>query len=128
MKKIFLLLALFCGLIMAAQTNNDWEDWQKTSCYSKISFRLKYVEQRGEQHVWKVQFKNDYQQLISFSYHVTDKLQEYNTTTHRKIVNGKQVSDEVEVFTSLQDMYIIVDKVSLSAQPRDYIDCETQEE
>ncbi len=124
MKKIFLIFMLAFGLTALAQTDNGWQDWQKTSCYSKISFRLKYVEKRGEQHVWKVQFRNDYPELVSFNYHVTDKLEKYNVTTHRKTVNQKQVSDEVEVFTAEEDIYLIVDKVSLSPHAGNFVDCD----
>lgn len=109
--------------IAAAQTDNGWEEWQKTSCYSKISFRLKDVGQHGEQHVWKIQFKSDYPQLISFNYSVTDEVQQYTTTTHRKTLNANEVSGEAEVFTKDENIYILVDKVSLSPYPKDFINC-----
>jgi len=124
MKKLILLALLFFGISAMAQSDNGWEPWQKTSCYSKISFRTKYVEKRGEQHVWKVQFKSDYATTISFNYNITDKLQQYNLTTHRKSINQKQLSDEVEVFTAEEDLYLIVDKVSLSPYPRDFVECD----
>jgi len=121
---ILLLMLLFLSINAMGQADKEWEAWQKTSCYSNISFRTKYVEKRGEQHVWKVQFKNDYPGIISFNYNVTDKLQQYNVTTYRKTINQKQLSDEVEVFTGEEDLYLIVDKVSLSPYPRDYVECD----
>lgn len=127
MKKIILLLFLIlagAGAQAQQRTDNGWEDWQKTSCYSKIYFRLKYEGMNGEQHHWKIQFKSDYPQLISFNYHITDELQQYTITTHRKILDPKQPANEVEVYTKEENIYILVDKVSLSAYPKDYIDCE----
>lgn len=126
MKKIILiLLVVLAGITAKAQrTDNGWEDWQKTSCYSKIAFRLKYEGLNGEQHRWKVQFKSDYTGIISFNYHVTDEVQPYDVTTHRKVLNPKKPSDEIEVYTKDENIFIIVDKVSLSAYPESFIDCE----
>jgi len=125
MKKIVLLLifAMGCGAAFA-QTQNGWEDWQKTSCYSNISFRLKHEGMRGEQHVWQVQFKNDYNSLISFNYHISEATKQYDTTTHRKTINATQLSEPFEVFTSGEDLFLLVDKVSLSPYPTDFIDCD----
>lgn len=126
MKKIILILLIVFGSVSAKaqRTNNGWEEWQKTSCYSKIAFRLKYEGPNGEQHRWKIQFKSDYVQTISFNYHITDELQKYTITTHRKILNPKQVSDEIEINTKEENIYILVDKVSLSPYPDSFIDCE----
>lgn len=124
MKKILLILLLAVVNVTFAQTDNGWEEWQKTSCYEKISFRLKFVGKNGEQNVWKIQFKNAYPNIISFNYHVTDKLQQYNVTTHRKTLHAKQQSEEIEVYTTLEDIYILVDKVSMTPYPEDFIDCE----
>lgn len=124
MKKILTLFVLLAGLTLSAQTNDGWEEWQKTSCYSKISFRLKYERKNGNQHIWKVQFRNDFPEVISFNYHVTDKLQQYNLTTHRKALNPRQISDELEVYTTEEDIYLLVDKVSLSPYPEEFIDCD----
>lgn len=124
MKKIAFIAFMLISMVAAAQNDNGWEPWQQTSCYSKIWFRLKYVEKRGEQNVWLVQFKNEYPSVISFNYNITDKLQQYNLTTHRKSVNQKQLSNEVEVFTTEDDLFLIVDKVSLSPYPQDFIECD----
>jgi hypothetical protein len=124
MKKILLLFVFTLGSHTIFAQTRDWEEWQKTSCYSKISFRLKDEGLRGTQHVWKVQFKNDYGQLISFNYHVTGKVQQHDTTTHRKTLIAGQVSDETEIFTKEQDIFLLVDKVSLSPYPKDFIDCD----
>jgi len=123
MKKILLLLVFVMGSTVAFAQAGNWEDWQKTSCYSKISFRLKDAGTRGEQHIWKIQFKSDYSELISFNYNVTDELQQYNITTHRKTLNANEVSKEIEIFTKEDNIYILVDKVSLSPYPQDFIDC-----
>lgn len=124
MKKLLTILVLLTGFVLSAQTNDGWEDWQKTSCYSKISFRLKYDRKNGQQHIWKVQFRNDFPDVISFNYHVTDKLQQYNLTTHRKALNPGQISDELEVYTTEEDIYLLVDKVSISPYPEEFIECD----
>ena len=124
MKKYILLFFLMCGLSMAAQTDNGWEKWQKTSCYSKIQFRLKYVEKNGEQHHWQIQLKSSYNELISFNYTVTDKLQQYNITTHRKTLNAGKTSDAIDLYTKEDDIFLLVDKVSLSPFPEDFIECD----
>ncbi|WP_146185923.1 hypothetical protein [Flavobacterium album] len=126
MKKILTLLFVLVSMAMFAQNRGDWEPWQKTSCYSRISFRLKYEGMNGEQHQWKVQFKNDYPELISFNYNITDKLQEYTITTHRKMLEAKKTSPEIELFTKEEDIYLLVDKVSLSPYPEDFVDCDTK--
>lgn len=127
MKKIvFFLFLCFCTLETIAQspTDNGWDKWQKTSCYSKIWYRLKYDGLNGEQHHWKIQFKSDYQGTISFNYHVTDKIGEYTVTTHRKTSIQGKPSEEIDIFTKLEDIYILVDKVSLSPYPKNFIECE----
>ena len=124
MKKLLLLFFLFASLTLLAQQNNEWEDWQKTSCYSKISFRMKSEPKNGEQYHWKIQFKSDYSQLVSFNYHVTDKLEQYCTTTHRKTMNAKQLSDTMDIYTKSGDIFLLVDKLSLSAFPKDFEDCD----
>ncbi|MEL1242951.1 hypothetical protein AAEO56_01645 [Flavobacterium sp. DGU11] len=126
MKKILTLLFILATMTMSAQNQGDWEPWQKTSCYSRISFRLKYEGMNGEQHKWKVQFKNDYPELISFNYNITDKLQEYTITTHRKTLDAKKTSPEIELFTKEEDIFLLVDKVSLSPYPEDFVDCDTK--
>lgn len=125
MKKLLLLLILLGTLPAVAQkTDNGWEAWQKTSCYGHIEFRLKQVKKQGDRYVWNVQFKNNYPQLISFSYQVTDELGEYSLTTHRKTLEKGQVSNEFEVFTSTEDIYIVVDRVSFSPYPENFVDCD----
>ncbi|WP_294822565.1 hypothetical protein [uncultured Flavobacterium sp.] len=127
MKKIIALVFIFAGLTVSAQQNKGvWDEWQKTSCYSKISFRLKYEGKNGEQYLWKVQFRNDFPELISFNYHVTDKLGEYSLTTHRKALEGGRISPEIELFTREEDIFLLVDKVSRSPYPQDFIDCDTK--
>jgi hypothetical protein len=125
MKKIVLfLIFLVSAATASAQANDGWEDWQKTSCYSKISFRLKFAGKNGEQNLWKIQFRSDYPNVISFNYSVTDKLQQYNLTTHRKTMMANQQSDEIEIYTTLEDIFILVDKVSMTPYPEDFVDCD----
>jgi len=125
MKKMLLLLILAIGCNTAfAQAQDGWDEWQKTSCYSNISFRLKHEAMRGEQHVWQVQFKNDYNSLISFNYQISETSGQYDTTTHRKTLNTATLSEPFEVFTAGEDIFLLVDKVSLSPYPKDFIDCD----
>lgn len=124
MKKLLPILLLFTCISIFAQDNTGWDEWQKTSCYSKISYRLKTEEKRGEQYHWKLQFRSDYREVTSFNYHVTDKLQEYNITTHRKTMNPGKISEEIDIYTRESDIFLLVDKVSLSPYPNDYLECD----
>lgn len=124
MKKLLLSFFLLAFLTVTAQGNDEWDEWQKTSCYSKIAFRIKELPKNGEQYHWKVQFRSEYAELISFNYTVTDKLEQYNITTHRKALAARRMSDEVELFTKENDIFLIVDKVSLSPYPQDFLECD----
>lgn len=122
MRNILVLAIMLYSLTVFSQ-NTDWDEWQKTSCYSKISFRLKEEPKHGEQHHWKVQFKSDYNDVVSFNYHVTDKLQQYNITTKRKVLNAGQVSEEIDVYAKEADVFILADKLSMGPYPEDFIPC-----
>ncbi len=122
MKKI-LTLAIALSSAAVFSQNGEWDEWQKTSCYSKISFRLKEEPKHGEQHHWKIQFKSDYDDVVSFNYHVTDKLQQYNITTKRKVLNARQVSEEIDVYAKYGDVFILADKLSMGPYPEDFISC-----
>lgn len=124
MKKLLLLFTLLTGTLLFAQQNNDWDEWQKTSCYSKIFYRIKSEKKQGEQYHWKIQFRSDYPELISFNYHVTDKLEQYNITTHRKTLDAKKISEEIDIYTKEDDIFLLVDKVSLSPYPEKFVECE----
>jgi len=124
MKKFLLSLFLIYSLSLLAQEKNEWEDWQKTSCYSNLSFRMKSEPKRGEQFHWKIQFRSNYPKLVSFNYNITDKLEQYSTTTHRKTLNANQLSDEIDIYTQQEDIFILVDKLSLSPFPKDFEDCD----
>lgn len=123
MKKLLVLFILFVTLTATAQNKSDWDEWQKTSCYSKIFYRIKSEKKQGEQFHWKIQFRSEYPQLISFNYNVTDKLQQYNITTHRKILEAKKESEEIDVYTKEDDIFLLVDKVSLTPYPENFQEC-----
>jgi hypothetical protein len=123
MKKLLVLFSLFVALTVTAQNKSDWDEWQKTSCYSKIFYRIKSEKKQGEQFHWKIQFRSEYPQLISFNYNVTDKLQQYNITTHRKILEAKKESEEIDVYTKEDDIFLLVDKVSLTPYPENFQEC-----
>lgn len=125
MKKILALLLLFTAFGVAAQ-QPQWDEWQKTSCYSNISYRLLELGKHGEQYRWLIQFRNDYPNIISFNYHVADKVGKYTTTTHRKALNAGQVSEEIEVYTTTQDVYLLADKVSMTPYPENFVECESK--
>jgi hypothetical protein len=123
MKKLMSLLLLLVSVAVFAQQNNQ-EEWQNTSCYSKIQFKLNYVGKNGDRHIWKVQFRSSYETVVSFNYHVSDESGQYEATTHRKVLNPGIVSAEIETYTDSDNIFITVDKVSLSPYPNNFIDCE----
>lgn len=122
MKKLFAIVMIMVSSAAFSQTG-EWDEWQKTSCYSKLSFRLKEEPKNGEQHHWKVQFKSDYDDVISFNYHVTDKLQQHNITTKRKVLNAGKVSEEIDVYAKEADVFILADKLSMGPYPEDFLPC-----
>lgn len=122
MKKILAITAILFSCTTLAQTG-EWYEWQQTSCYSKISFRLKEEPKHGEQHHWKIQFKSDYDDVVSFNYHVTDRLQTYNITTKRKVLNAGQISEEIDLYAKEADVFILADKLSMGPYPEDFIPC-----
>ncbi|RWW92191.1 hypothetical protein [Flavobacterium cerinum] len=124
MRKAMLLFVLIFSQIALAQAKDGWEEWQKTSCYSKIFYRIKSEKKHGEQYHWKIQFRSNYPQLISFNYNITDKLQQYNITTHRKTLEARKQSEEIDVYTKEDDIFLLVDKVSLSPYPENFQECE----
>lgn len=124
MKKILTLLAFLVFFAGFTQDKDGWQDWQKTSCYSKIMFRLNYQGKNGERHLWKVQFRNEYDSTISFNYRVADDNPDHQPTTHRKTLYNKAVSPEIEVYADSENIFLVVDKVSLSAYPQNFISCE----
>lgn len=124
MKTIVSYIFFIIATTAIAQTNNGWDDWQKTACYGKISFRIKEEGKHGDQYRFKIQFKNDYPEIISFNYHITDKLKEYEVTTHRKTLAPFKESDVIDVYTRIEDIFILVDKLSLSPYPEKYEDCD----
>jgi hypothetical protein len=125
MKNIIALLLFLFGISALAQSPG-WDEWQKTSCYSKISYRLLELGKHGEQYTWKIQFRNDYDNIISFNYHVADKIGKYTTTTHRKALQQGQVSEEIDLYTKTQDIYILADKVSMTPYPENFVECDEQ--
>ncbi|MGV3460966.1 MAG: hypothetical protein ACO1N9_11010 [Flavobacterium sp.] len=124
MKKIIILVLMFAGISASAQ-EPQWDEWQKTSCYSNISYRLLELGKHGEQYHWKVQFRNDYPNIISFNYHVTNKVEKNTPTTHRKTLNTGQVSEEIDLYTATQDVYLLADKVSMTPYPENFVQCDT---
>lgn len=101
-----------------------WDPWQKTACYSKIQFRIRQDGKLGEQFRWKVQFRSDYIELISFNYHVTNKVAEHTITTHRKTLRPREVCQPIEMYTTTEDLFILTDGLSLSPYPEDFEECD----
>jgi len=85
---------------------------------------MKDEQKNGDQYHWKIQFRSDYNEVVSFNYHVTDKLEEYAVTTHRKTMNPGKISEEIDVYTTGSNIYLLVDKLSLSPYPENFADCD----
>jgi hypothetical protein len=45
-------------------------------------------------------------------------------TTHRKTMEAGKVSEEMDIYTKESDIYLLVDKLSLSPYPNDFIQCD----
>lgn len=124
MKNFWIAILLLSCATGFSQTDGTQQEWKKTSCYSKISFQLVHQGTNGTRHIWKIRFKNDYENIISFNYHIDNENTDNQPTTHRKILYPKSVSAEQEIYTDTENVFIIVDKVSLSPYPQNFINCE----
>lgn len=124
MKNFWIVVLLLSSLAGFSQTDGAQQEWEKTSCYSKISFQLVHQGINGSRHIWTIRFKNDYDSIISFNYHIDNENTDNQPTTHRKTLYPKSVSTAQEIYTDTENVYIIVDKVSLSPYPQNFINCE----
>ncbi|SHI77235.1 hypothetical protein SAMN04488096_104189 [Mesonia phycicola] len=109
---------LFLGFIAYSNFSNRPQNWYSTNCYEKIQYQLTANGKKGNRFKWIVKFKNNYHQLVTFNYGVTEEENNY-LTTHRKTLQAHEVSENIEIYTESDNFYILVDKLSLhiSGQP-----------
>jgi len=74
---------------------------------------------------WKLQFKSNYSQMVTFNYGVTEDENNY-LTTHRKTMKTKDESEPIEIFTKSDQFYILVDKLSLNVSGKPVEACDEQ--
>jgi len=101
------------------------KEWTPTNCYQKILYKVEPDGKKGKQMRWKLQFKSNYSQLVTFNYGVTEDENNY-LTTHRKTMKAKEESQEIEIFTESEQFYILVDKLSFKVSGNPLQPCDIQ--
>jgi predicted negative regulator of RcsB-dependent stress response len=125
-KNIIIVISVFLlGFIAYSNYNNRPKKWTPTNCYSKILYKVEPDGKKGKQMRWKLQFKNNYSQMVTFNYGVTEDENNY-LTTHRKTMKAKDESEPIEIFTKSDQFYILVDKLSLNVSGKPVEACDEQ--
>ncbi len=116
---------LFLGFLAYSNFQNRPQKWQATNCYEKIQYQLTKDGKKGNRYRWKLQFKNNYDRLITFNYGITEDEDSY-LTNQRKTLQAHQTSEPVEIYTNQQKFYVLVDGLSfeVSGQPTEPCDTE----
>jgi len=117
------LSVFFLSFLAYSNFNNRPKEWTPTNCYHKILYKVEADGEQGKRKRWKLLFKSNYSQLVTFNYGVTEGENDY-LTTHRKTMRAKEESQEVEIFTDSDQFYILVNKLSfdVSGQPEEPCD------
>ena len=96
-------------------TINNWGSRQSTSCYKGLDFRVKLRGKNydGSKHIWGVQFRNRYNDVIHFSYEVYNREPNNARTTHRTDLKPGALSSGVSDFymENSNSIYVFVDSV-----------------
>ena len=116
---------LFLGFIAYSNFSTLAKNWTSTNCYKNIQYRLVQDGKKGKRFRWKLQFKNNYNQLVTFNYGITEEENNF-LTNQRKTLQAHQTSEPVEIYTDQQKFYVLVDGLSfeVSGQPTEPCDTE----
>lgn len=127
MKKHFNTLAILFFIVVVPTTAQEkWQEWQPTSCYENIEFRLRFVRNHGDKTVSEVQFKNNYDRLVTFNYGFTEDEEDF-LTEYRKTLHPKEAGKPELIHTQGDNFYILVDKLSFSVTGEKPLPCEPKE-
>ncbi|HLU81291.1 MAG TPA: hypothetical protein VK010_04390 [Flavobacteriaceae bacterium] len=122
-KYLNILTILFFIIAFPVSAQEKWQEWQPTSCYENIEFRLRFVRQHGDKTVSEVQFKNNYNQLVTFNYGFTEDEEDF-LTEYRKTLHPKEAGKPEFIYTKGDNFYILVDKLSFSVSGENPLPCE----
>ena len=123
MKKITILLLIFTASISFSQTQK-WTQWKQTDCYKNIEYRFVFLDKNGEMNHFKLQFKNNYNSVISFNYATKPEIEVYNNTSFRINLSSLETSKEFDYFMKQESFYLLVNQLSLSPFPEKIEDCD----
>ncbi|TXK74938.1 hypothetical protein [Mesonia sp. K4-1] len=115
---IFLSSLTFSPSIM----EDSSQEWTSTNCYDNILFKLKKVNNVGKRQLWELQFKNNYNQLVTFNYALTENETDF-LTNKRKTLEAQSISKPIELYTNTEDFYVLVDQLSFSVSGVPLIPC-----
>jgi len=116
------VLAFFSFLISSPVNENLQQEWISTNCYNNILFKLKKVNNIGKRQLWELQFKNNYNQLVTFNYGFTENETDF-LTNKRKTLAPHSVSQPIELYTNTEDFYVLVDQLSFSVSGIPLVPC-----
>ena len=102
---------LFLGFIAYSNFNTLAKQWTSTNCYKNIQYKLVQDGKKGKRYRWKLQFKNNYHQLVTFNYGITEEENDF-LTNKRKTLQAHQNSEPVEIYTETKQFYVLVDQLS----------------
>lgn len=116
---------LFLGFLAYSNFQNRPQKWQATNCYKNIQYQLTKDGKKGKRNRWKLQFKNNYNRLITFNYGVTEDENGY-LTSQRKTLQAHETCEPVEIYTDKKEFYVLVDRLSfqVNGQPTEPCDAE----
>jgi len=115
---IFLSILIFSPSIK----EDSSQEWTSTNCYDNILFKLKKVNNVGKRQLWELQFKNNYNRLVTFNYALTENETDF-LTNKRKTLEAQSISKPIELYTNTEDFYVLVDQLSFSVSGVPLIPC-----
>ena len=116
-------MVLFLGFIAYSNFNTRPKNWNSTSCYKKIQYQITDNGKYGNRFKWILKFKNNYHQLVTFNYGITEEKDNFLTNQH-KTLQAHQTGKPLEIYTDKKEFYILVDGLSfnISGQPTEPCD------
>ena len=107
----------------------EWGPWKTTSCYKGLDFRVRRTQEdsfNGPKYEWEAQFRNRYEDQISFNFKITEPGDESETGDRQSIsANGSSNGEDWALTTNAYRCEVLVDKVRFGDDDasKPYIEC-----
>jgi hypothetical protein len=127
MKKnlIVLLLTTFISFsYVNAQSWTDWSDWQTTSCFTGVDFRVKSKKTSTGKYEMYVDFRNRYNEDVHFNFDI--KGGSYSNANNRITVRANSTKDSWTGASYTSDyFYVNIGKLRFGRDGlQDYASCD----